>query len=418
MRFGIFYEHQCPRPWDDGKEARIIHEALEQVQLADELGFDTVWEVQHHFVDEYSHSSAPEVFLAACAATTKNIGLGHGIVPVLPGFSHPARVAEQIATLDIISHGRVQFGTGESTSRSELDGFEIEGYEKREMWEEALPQITRMMAQEPYPGYQGKYFSMPPRNVVPKPIQKPHPPVWVACSRRETIHLAGTRGIGALSFAFLNPEEARLWVTDYYNALEECKDPIAVAANANLAVVSGFMCHEDEAVARERGLEGFDFFVYSLNYHFITGTYHPGKTSIWDDFKKSSADQAAKKAQEEMLAAKDRFGRTGVEKGGAESLTGCIGSVEQVRSYLRGMEEAGVDEIIFTMQAGNNKHEHIIESMKLFAKEVMPEFKERRPDIEARKAERLAPTLERLNRLAAVDEHPDLGDYAIVAEPY
>ena len=209
MRFGIFYEHQCPRPWDNGKEARIIHEALEQVQLADRLGFDMVWEVQHHFVDEYSHSSAPEVFLGACAATTKNIGLGHGIVPVLPGFNHPARVAEQIATLDIISNGRVQFGTGESTSRSELDGFEIDGYLKREMWEETVPQIARMMAQEPYPGYQGKYFSMPPRNVVPKPIQKPHPPVWVACSRRETIHLAGTRGIGALSFAFLNPEEAR-----------------------------------------------------------------------------------------------------------------------------------------------------------------------------------------------------------------
>jgi alkanesulfonate monooxygenase SsuD/methylene tetrahydromethanopterin reductase-like flavin-dependent oxidoreductase (luciferase family) len=114
MRFGIFYEHQCPRPWDEGKEARIIHEALEQVQLADRLGFDTVWEVQHHFVDEYSHSSAPEVFLGACAATTRNIRLGHGIVPIPPGFSHPARVAEQISTLDVISHGRVDFGTGES----------------------------------------------------------------------------------------------------------------------------------------------------------------------------------------------------------------------------------------------------------------------------------------------------------------
>jgi alkanesulfonate monooxygenase SsuD/methylene tetrahydromethanopterin reductase-like flavin-dependent oxidoreductase (luciferase family) len=418
MRFGIFYEHQCPRPWDDGKEARIIHEALEQVQLADRLGFDTVWEVQHHFVDEYSHSSAPEVFLGACAATTRNIRLGHGIVPIPPGFSHPARVAEQISTLDVISHGRVDFGTGESTSRNELDGFEIDGYEKREMWEEALPQITRMMAQEPYPGFNGKYFSMPPRNVVPKPIQRPHPPVWVACSRRETIHMAGSRGIGALSFAFLNPAEAELWVKDYYSALEECTDPIAVAPNANLAVTSGFMCCRDEETARQRGLEGFDFFVFSLNYHFITGKYFPGTTSIYDEFRQDDAEQRAERAKEEMNAAKDRFGRSGVEKGGAESLTGCIGSVEQVRENIRGMEQAGVDEMIFVMQAGNNRHDHICEAMELFAAEVMPEFKERQPEIDAAKQERLAPALERIRQLAAVDEHPDLGDYSIQAEPY
>jgi alkanesulfonate monooxygenase SsuD/methylene tetrahydromethanopterin reductase-like flavin-dependent oxidoreductase (luciferase family) len=417
MRFGIFYEHQCPRPWDDGKEARIMRESLEQIQLADQLGFDTVWQVQHHFVDEYSQSSAPEVFLAACAATTKNIRIGHGIVPILPGFTHPARVAEQISTLDIVSNGRVEFGTGESTSRSELDGFEIDGYLKREMWEEALPQITRMMAQEPYPGYKGKFFSMPPRNVVPKPIQKPHPPAWVACSRRETIHLAGSRGIGALSFAFLNPEEARHWVNDYYSAFEACDDPIAVAPNANLAVTSGFMIHENGDVARERGLEGFNFFVYSLNFHFITGTYHVGKTSIWDEFKKAQADEAANKAIAEMQTAKDRFGRSGVEKGGAESLTGCIGSVDYVRNYIREMEEAGVDEIIFVMQAGNNKHEHIVEAIELFAAEVMPEFKQRRPEIEARKQKRLAPAMRRIAERAAVDLHPDL-DFAVQAEPY
>lgn len=417
MRFGIFYEHQCPRPWDDGKEARIIRESLEQVQLADKLGFDTVWEVQHHFVDEYSQSSAPEVFLAACAATTTNIGIGHGIVPVLPGFSHPARVAEQISTLDIISDGRVQFGTGESTSRAELDGFEIDGYLKREMWEEAVPQIARMMAQEPYVGYQGKYFSMPPRNVVPKPLQRPHPPIWVACSRRETIHMAGSRGIGALSFAFLNPDEAKHWVDDYYAAFEGCTDPMAVAPNANLAVTSGFMCAKDEETAKARGLEGFNFFVYSLNYHFVSGRYRPGVTSIWDEFKRDQDDKAAEKAKAEMMAAKDRFGRTGVEAGGAESLTGCIGSVEQVRTYIRSMEEVGVDEIIFVMQAGNNKHEHICESMELFAEEVLPEFRERRPQVEARKAERLAPTIQRLTELGAVDEHPVL-DYEIVAEPY
>jgi len=243
MRFSIFYEHQLPRPWDDGAEARIVHEALEQVQLADKLGFSTVWEVEHHFLEEYSHSSAPEVFLSACAATTQNIRIGHGIVPVLPGYNHPARVAERIGTLDIISNGRVEFGTGETSSDMELGGFEIARADKRAMWEEAVPEIAKMMAQSPYEGHTGKFFSMPARNVVPKPLQRPHPPMWVACSQRDTILMAGQRGLGALSFSFIDPDEARQWVSDYYAAFEACTDPAGLAPNPNIAVTTGFMCH-------------------------------------------------------------------------------------------------------------------------------------------------------------------------------
>jgi alkanesulfonate monooxygenase SsuD/methylene tetrahydromethanopterin reductase-like flavin-dependent oxidoreductase (luciferase family) len=177
------------------------------------------------------------------------------------------------------------------------------------------------------------------------------------------------------------------------------------------------VCAKDEQTARERGLEGFNFFVYSLNYHFITGRYRPGVTNIWDEFKQAEADKAAEQARQEMAAAKDRFGRSGVEAGGAESLTGCIGSVEQVRANIRAMEEAGVDEMIFVMQAGNNRHDHICESMELFAAEVMPEFKERRPHVEARKQERLADAVERITKLGEVDLRPAL-DYEIVAEAY
>ena len=240
MRFSIFYEHQLPRPWDDGAEARIIHEALEQVQLADKLGFSTVWEVEHHFLEEYSHSSAPEVFLSACAATTENIRIGHGIVPVLPGYNHPARVAERIGTLDIISNGRVEFGTGETSSDMELGGFEIERADKRAMWEEAVPEIAKMMAQSPYEGHTGKFFSMPARNVVPKPLQRPHPPMWVACSQRDTILMAGQRGLGALSFSFIDPDEARQWVADYYAAFEACTDPAGSGAEPQHRRDDGF----------------------------------------------------------------------------------------------------------------------------------------------------------------------------------
>src|SRR5215467_6813081 len=126
MKFGVFYEHQLPRPWDEGAELRLFQEALDQVELADKLGFDTVWEVEHHFLEEYSHSSAPEVFLAAASQRTKQIRLGHGIVQMPPAYNHPARVAERIATLDLISGGRVEFGTGESSSQVELGGFGVE----------------------------------------------------------------------------------------------------------------------------------------------------------------------------------------------------------------------------------------------------------------------------------------------------
>ena len=127
MRFGIFYEHQNPRPWEDERsEHALLRNALDQIELADRLGFDYVWEVEHHFLEEYSHSSAPEVFLAAASQRTERIRLGHGIVQIPPGVNHPARVAERVATLDLVSDGRLDFGTGESSSGAELGGFLVD----------------------------------------------------------------------------------------------------------------------------------------------------------------------------------------------------------------------------------------------------------------------------------------------------
>ncbi len=170
MRFGLLYEHQLPRPWTEGTEHRLFKDALAQVELADSLGIDYIWEVEHHFLEEYAHSSAPEVFLAACAARTKRIRIGHGVVLAPPGYNHPARVAERIATLDLIADGRVDWGTGESASRVELEGFGIDPDQKKAMWAEAVEQTANMMAMSPYPGFQGKFFSMPVRNVVPEAL--------------------------------------------------------------------------------------------------------------------------------------------------------------------------------------------------------------------------------------------------------
>src|SRR5260221_4108525 len=157
MKFGVCYEHQLPRPWQQGDEHRLFQEALDQVELADRLGIDYAWEVEHHFLEEYSHSSAPEVFLAACSQRTKRIRLGHGIFLMPPGYNHPARVAERIATLDLVSNGRVEFGTGESASRAELEGFGVPYAEKRSMWLGATAQVANIIVVEPYPAVPGTH---------------------------------------------------------------------------------------------------------------------------------------------------------------------------------------------------------------------------------------------------------------------
>jgi len=291
MRFGIFYEHQLPRPWEPDSEHRLLKDALEQIELADRLGFDYVWEVEHHFLEEYSHSSAPEVFLAAASQRTSRIRIGHGIVQLPFGFNHPARVAERIATLDLVSDGRVDFGTGESSSEMELGGFGVRRANKRAEWIEALDVVTRLMVEEPFAGHSGPGLSMPPRNLVPKPLQKPHPPLWVACSRRETIHLAATKGIGALSFSFIEADEARHWVDDYYSTIaSEACVPGGFAVNANLACVLPFMCHPDEETAIARGLDGGHFFGYSLAHYYAFGVHRLGggdPTNVWEEFERN-----------------------------------------------------------------------------------------------------------------------------------
>ncbi len=388
MKFGIFYEHQIPRPWEDGDEHRLLKDALEQVELADRLGFDHVWEVEHHFLEEYSHSSAPEVFLAAASQRTARIRLGHGIVLLPSAYNHTARVVERINTLDLLSDGRVDFGTGESSSNAELDGFGIERATKRNQWLEHIEAASRMMVEEPFAGWDGEFLEMPPRNVVPKPHQKPHPPLWVACSQRETIHLAATKGVGALTFAFVEPGEAKHWVDDYYSTIasEECV-PAGFAVNANLASVLPLMCHEDEATAIDRGLDGAHFFGYSLGHYYVYGQHRPGVTDVWADFEQNRSAYGFDRDTASQLGGNLRAQMQG---NGILALRGAIGTPDQVRDLLREYEAAGVDQVIFVSQAGRNRHEHICESMELFAREVMGEFAERDPAHVAARDERLA----------------------------
>jgi alkanesulfonate monooxygenase SsuD/methylene tetrahydromethanopterin reductase-like flavin-dependent oxidoreductase (luciferase family) len=365
VKFGIFYEHQLPKPWSPTDEYELLNNALAQIELADGLGFQYAWEVEHHFLEEYSHSSAPEVFLAAASQRTTNIRLGHGIVQ-LP-TNHPARVAERISTLDLISHGRVELGVGEGSSVTELHPFDRRFRDKRAVWEDAMRCLMPMFWEEGWE-YHGEFFDFPLRNVVPKPFQKPHPPLWVACSQLETIVMAGERGLGALGFQFVSAEAARAWVNAYYNAFTQRLDKLCdYETNPNIAIVSQFMCAPTDEEARAKA-DGSTFFQFALVFYNTNGPVVPGTVSLWDEYQKWKL----------------------TPKGEAMQHGGLIGSPETIRHKLRKFEESNVDQVILLNQAGRNRHEDICESLELFATEVMPEFNERHMLQEQWKAEVLS----------------------------
>jgi alkanesulfonate monooxygenase SsuD/methylene tetrahydromethanopterin reductase-like flavin-dependent oxidoreductase (luciferase family) len=391
MKFGMFFELQLPRPWQPDDEQQLYSNALDWVEIADRVGFDVAWAQEHHFLEEYSHSTAPEVFLAACSQRTKRIRLGHGITLMPPAYNHPARVAERIGALDLVSRGRVEWGTGESSSRIELEGFGVDYIEKRAMWAETVREAAKMMACEPYPGFTGQYFSMPARNIIPKPVQKPHPPMWVACTNRDTMKLAARLGLGALTFAFMDGNEAKFWVEEYYEIFKKECQPIGRSVNPNIAMLMGLMVHEDSATAHARGDEGQRFFAYGLAHYYRFGSHQPGRTNLWEQFKQ---------APEFPMA-----GHAG------------IGNPEEVREAFEKFEQAGVDQLIVLQQAARYPHAHICESLELFGAKVLPAFRERELVRERKKQEDLAPyiaqAMERIppiedREIPIVDAYPKL----------
>ncbi len=355
MKFGIFYEHQLPRPWTETSEYELLQNSLVEIELADQLGYDYAWEVEHHFLEEYSHSSAPECFLAAASQRTKQIRLAHGIVQLTT--NHPARVAERVSTLDLLSGGRVEFGMGEGSSITELHPFDRRFRDKREVWEDAVKAILPMFTSEAWE-YHGKYFDFPLRNVLPKPFQKPHPPLWVACSQLDTIEMAGRRGLGALGFQFVSAEAAHAWVNTYYDAFVNRQEKLTdYRANPNIALVSGFMCCETDEEAMAKA-DGWTFFQFALRFYSKHGVIEPGTVSLWEEYQ----------------------GWKDTPKGQQQRRSGLIGSPETLRRKLRKFEASNIDQVILLNQAGSNLHEDICASLELFAAEVMPEFHDREPE--------------------------------------
>jgi alkanesulfonate monooxygenase SsuD/methylene tetrahydromethanopterin reductase-like flavin-dependent oxidoreductase (luciferase family) len=369
MKFGVFYELQLARPWEPDSEWRLYHHALDELELADRLGYDYAWVVEHHFLEEYSHSSAPEVFLAAASQRTSRIRLGHGIMQLTT--NHPAKAVERISALDLLSDGRVEFGMGESASITELHPFGVRFRDKREIWEDAVRCAIPMFGDGGVE-YQGPHFDFPLRNVLPKPRQKPHPPLWTACSQIETIEYAGRRGLGALGFQFVSAEAAEAWVHAYYNAITNGLDRLCdYPVNPNIALVSMFMCAPTDEEARARA-DGATFFQFCLRYYNSPDRRRPdpGEVNMWEEY--SAWKQANPEAAERALSG------------------GLIGSPETIRRKLRKFETSSIDQVILLNQAGRNTHEDISASLELFAAEVMEEFHANVPVHEQWKAEVMA----------------------------
>jgi alkanesulfonate monooxygenase SsuD/methylene tetrahydromethanopterin reductase-like flavin-dependent oxidoreductase (luciferase family) len=403
MKVSLFLELPCPRPWSEGTEHKLFQDALELADLADRVGIHALWATEHHFMEEYCHSSAPEVWLAAVTQRTRDIRIGLGIVQMPPLMTHPVKVAEKVATLDLISNGRVEWGTGEAGAVVELDGFRVDPGKKRAMWDEALRVAVRCMTDTPFTGHEGEYVSIPPRNVVPKPLQKPHPPLWVACTQPATITLAAERGLGALRFAFEGPDGFKAVVDHYYETLHSAV-PMGKAVNANISTSLGDLLlrdTDDQAQARLGSNGGW--FAFGIAHYFVEEDHQPGRTDLWGRFqehKQSEADGTFREADHPEAWNRALRGINNPDISG-------VAGTETLRQRLRRFERTGVDQVMFTLPAV--AHEINMESLERLGKDVLPEFAERDIDAQAAKAERMHPIIEAAMR-RRVDDAPPLDE--------
>lgn len=357
MKFGLFYELIALRPHDEAAVRRAYWEALEQIQYAEQMGFEYVWETEHHFTEKFSYSSAPELFLTAVAMKTSTIRIGHAVV--LLTMNHPVRVAERGAVLDILSNGRLEFGTGRGTSEVELGGFNIDPEISRDMWEEALTMIPKMWTQDSFE-HKGRFWTVPPRNVLPKPVQKPHPPLWVSATSPHTFEIAAEKGLGVLCFSLRAPGQSEKAVEVYRQRIRNA-EPVGSFVNEQVAAFTVTLCLEDDEEAKRIG-------------GFAAGAYAKGAETLYAKWAKEEGAWRAWYGRDyfvEVETSEDEIDKM-VEDGVV-----CIGDPHRCINVIKKWESIGVDQIMCLMQAGRIPHEKVMESIRLFGEEVIPYFKRR-----------------------------------------
>jgi alkanesulfonate monooxygenase SsuD/methylene tetrahydromethanopterin reductase-like flavin-dependent oxidoreductase (luciferase family) len=355
MQFSMLFEMQTSPPSRE-LERQIFFDSVAQAKLADALGYDRIWVVEHHGLYEYSHSSAPEVFLSYVAALTKNIRLGHGVTLTPRPYNHPIRIAERIAALDILSNGRVDWGSGKSGSRVEQEGFGVNKETLMDEWEEGLHMIPQMWQKDIFE-WDGRFYKIPPIQVIPKPVQNPHPPIFSACSATSTILKAASLGIGVLNFAQGNDAFLSKKVSAYREAFDKSPATTYKKNNHFAITPSAFVLNNDNK-ACEYGFQGSRFFGQMLSKYYLEDARPVGKIDINRD----------PLTPDELKAAKN-------SRGAGSPLLSIIGDPIAAREAISRFQETGVDEIVLILQLGGIPSELVLESIKVIGEKVIPHFK-------------------------------------------
>ncbi len=366
MKFALFYEIPVARPWNERSEIDAYQNTLEQVAAADKLGWHAFWTVEHHFLEEYSHCSNPEVLYGAIAATTKNIRIGYGVRLMPAPYNHPVRTAESVAVLDLISNGRVDFGTGRSATRAELEGFGIDPSKTRAMWREAIGHVVGCWSNDEYE-FAGDTWSMPKRRVLPKPLQKPHPAVWGATTSDEGHAEVGSLGLGLCSFAVgVPPEEIGRKIAIYREALAKCEQPLATFVNDSAATFTMMNVAPTEQEAQDVARESFEWYPKA-------GARMIGKLAGYMEERDQSLGNYQYAAE---MQAHD-------EDGSLDLLTldillamnaAVCGTPDQAIEMCRRYEAAGVDLLLCLVNPYKVPHDKVMQTIELVGKHVIPHF--------------------------------------------
>ncbi|MGN6127903.1 MAG: LLM class flavin-dependent oxidoreductase [Humibacter sp.] len=357
MKFGLLFELGGPPGSTREDVKKIYDDALDQITLADELGFDHMWAVEHHFSPPHSFSTAPEVFLTAAAVRTKRIRVGHGIVVCTPPVNHPAHIAERAAVLDIVSNGRLDVGTGRSNTWLELGGYAAEPHDTKQSWDEYVRALPKMWTDPSYSNPNGRFFKMPERAIVPQPLQDPHPPLWVAVTSPGTEYDAADRGLGVFGLSIGNYKAQEEKIKNYRSRIQNC-EPIGPAVNEQVHIVNFMHCGLDETAA-QRGRVMLDTFNHNTAHTVPVKEVYPSPLYQIGGFLPT--------LRQEALGPGDA---TGIPEGLA------IGEPDRIIEVVKHWEGIGVDGMNFVIQASEVlSHEDVMESLRNFAKYVMPQFK-------------------------------------------
>jgi alkanesulfonate monooxygenase SsuD/methylene tetrahydromethanopterin reductase-like flavin-dependent oxidoreductase (luciferase family) len=351
---------QVPKPWGPTTEADAYWNSLEQLKAAEEAGFTHGWAVEHHFREEFSHMGAPEVWLAAAAQHTDRIRLGHGIVLLPTPFNHPVRVAERIGALDILSRGRVEFGTGRSIAELEIGGFGLDPGDTRGMWSEAVELLQKLWTSGEEPvEYHGHYLDLPPRKVFPRPIQQPHPPMWMAATSPPSYALAGEYGLGVLAFGMAVDKDAMgRRLAEWRAAMAATERPVSMK-NEQAAVFMMCFCAPTDAEAKEICQEAFV------------------------DYLDVTVDHFLRWGEKRELPPGYEWYATAIRQGGALSGKAkfdylldnrmiLVGAPDTIVETIRGFRDVGATQMLMAMQLGRIPHTKVLDSIRLFGKEVIP----------------------------------------------